>query len=152
MRVRHVHAKPGEYIAIHRNHGGRSSSSGDVMFFLMLAATGLVIWLIVSLWEIILTCLLVVFALCLIWIFRTPLGKAICWSAKHLWILCVGGATQIGKCICFCWAKFKTRRTGTDSQSPSEILSLPAEYNSSSADYGKIIQNRYDFTSRRNFS
>ena len=102
MSVRHVHAKPGEYIAVHRNHGGGGGgTSGDGMGCLTLVAVGFAIWLIVSLWEIILACLIIALAIWLIWLFRAPLGKAIGWSAKHLWSFITWSMSKIGMTVSF---------------------------------------------------
>lgn len=54
MSVRHVHTRPGEYIAVHRGHGGGGGASGgggEGCFGLL--AIIFVIWLIASFWEII---------------------------------------------------------------------------------------------------
>ena len=53
MGVRHVHARPGEYIAVHRGHGGGGGSSGGGEGCFGLLAIIFVIWLIASFWEII---------------------------------------------------------------------------------------------------
>lgn len=143
MSVRHVHAKPGEYIAVHRNHGsGGGGTGGDGMGCLTLVAVGFVIWLIVSLWEIILACLIIAPVLWLIWIFRAPLGKAISWSAKHLWSFITWGISKIGMTASSAWMKFKSRKEQDNTLSPSEQHPFAPEYNSSTANYGKIIQNR----------
>ena len=142
MSVRHVHAKPGEYIAVHRNHGGGGGgTSGDGMGCVTLVAVGFAIWLIVSLWKIILACLIVALALSLIWIFRTPLCKAIGWLAKLLWSFITWSISKIGMTASSLWGKFRNRKVQKCSQSSSEQCPFTPEYNTSSANYGKIIQN-----------
>ena len=143
MSVRHVHAKHGEYIAVHRNHGGGGGdTSGDGMGCLTLVAVGFAIWLIVSLWEIILACLIIALAIWLIWVFRAPLGKAIGWSAKHLWSFITWSMSKIGMTVSSAWMKFKNRKGQNNTQSSSEQHPFAQEYNSSTDNYGKIIQNR----------
>ena len=123
MSVRHVHAKPGEYIAVHRNHGGGGGgTSGDGMGCLTLVAVGFAIWL--------------------IWFFRAPLGKAIGWSAKHLWSFITWSMSKIGMTVSSAWMKFKNRKGQNNTQSSSEQHPFTPEYNSSTDNYGKIIQNR----------
>ena len=144
MSVRHVHAKPGEYIAVHRNHGGGGggSSSSDGGGCLAVIAVIFVVWFIASFWQIIVACAVTAIILWMIWIFRKPLGKAICWSAKKIWHLIAISSTQISKGICSCWLKFNNWRNQKRCQNPAIPHSISPEYNNSSADYGKIIQNR----------
>ena len=148
MSVRHVHARPGEYIAVHRQHGGRVRGNGgggtsrDNMGCLILVAVGVVIWLIVSLWKIILACLIIALVLWLIWIFQAPLGKAISWSAKHLWNFIIWAISKIGMTVSSVWMRFKNQKVQKNSQTSSVQHPVTPEYNNSTANYGKIIQKR----------
>ena len=80
MSVRHIHARQGEYIAVHR--GGGSSGSSDGWLTLIGIVGGIVF---VSLfWQIILACLLATGAIWLIWEFRAPLWTGVCRTAGKL--------------------------------------------------------------------
>ena len=78
MRVRHVHAKPNEYIAVHRRHpryqtrrsGGRGKS------VLQIPALAILIGLILLIiyWELVFTIALIAGGIYLIYIFRKPLS------------------------------------------------------------------------------
>lgn len=133
MSVRHIRARRGEHIVVHRNHG-----SFDERGCLTVIAIGVAIWLIASFWQIIIACAAVAIVLWMIWIFRKPLCKTICWIAKQLWRLIALGSTTIGKPMCSIWQKFKDWRN----QNPTIPHSTSAKYNNPPADYGKIIQNR----------
>ena len=56
MSVRHVHARPGEYIAVHRKHGNgggsHSGNGGGDEGCLYIIAIIIVIWIIASIWKI----------------------------------------------------------------------------------------------------
>ena len=141
MSVRHVHAKPGEYIAVHRHRGGRSSGVEGIGC-LAVIAFGFTVWFIVSYWKIILTCVIASLALWLIWEFRSPLWKAVCWISKQLWSLISKSLDLVVKAVRAGYLKIKNRQKKKCIQAPASICSASEEYNSSSADYGKIIQNR----------
>lgn len=92
MSVRHIHARPGEYIAVHRSGGAAAGGRES------LTAVGIiaVILAVVFFWEIILKAILfacaVVLAvalasgvLYLLWTFRQQLWRGTCWIARILW-------------------------------------------------------------------
>ena len=87
MSVRHIHARPGEYIAVHRDghrrHSGGSGGDGSGCLFLIIA---FLIW---SFWREILVISLVLGIVALIawlgWTFRTQIGKALCCCGVAIW-------------------------------------------------------------------
>lgn len=89
MSVRHIHARPGEYIAVHRKQKRGISRSDSIIAIIAILVA-------VSFWKFIVTGALIAAILYLIYIFRLPLGNAIRWSAKQLWSLIRRGKTKIG--------------------------------------------------------
>lgn len=88
MKVRHIHAKPGQYIAVHRNRGG-SGHNGNDFGWLKLIIIGVGIWLVISFWQVIVALVITGVALWLLWIFRDPIWFGIRWTFGQLWNLCV---------------------------------------------------------------
>lgn len=93
MSVRHIHAHPGEYIAVHRGGGNGSSADSEKGFAVLIIAVAVILFLF---WKAILTflfyalmvCLGVAFAagaLWLLWTYRSPIWQGICWIARKLW-------------------------------------------------------------------
>lgn len=97
MSVRHVHARPGEYIAVHRQHGSRGggSGSGGGDGCLTLLAIIFVIWIVASLWEIFVTLAIICAAGWLTWTFRRPLWAFLCWICAKLSLLLRAGCKGI---------------------------------------------------------
>lgn len=94
MSVRHIHARPGEYIAVHRNRGSVSASRGDTG----VSGVGIavVVLAVVFLWKIILKAILLMCAgvlvaaaaagvLWLLWKFRRQLWHGIRFAAVAVW-------------------------------------------------------------------
>ena len=85
MRVRHVHAKPNEYIAVHRqrlryqprHNGGKSGSTAQVPVLAIIIG----IILLMIYWELVITLTLVAGSIYLIYIFRKQLANMFC----NLW-------------------------------------------------------------------
>ena len=85
MRIRHVHAKPNEYIAVHRQrlryqprrNGGKSGST------IQIPALAIIIGIILLMiyWELLITLTLVAGGIYLIYIFRKQLANMFC----NLW-------------------------------------------------------------------
>lgn len=96
MSVRHIYARDGEYIAVHRHHGGYvagySSSSDDDDGWLILGGTLLGAVLIYLFWKIILMGIIVITMGWLIWKFRRPLYRLFKWAISSIWknISCLG--------------------------------------------------------------
>ena len=108
MSVRHIHASPGEYIAVHRNGGSRPTrrgggggggSGGEGLGCLLLLA--------LFFWREILSLafLLGVIALVgwLVWKFRSQIGSGLCAVAGGLghavrWILSMAWRIPVGVC------------------------------------------------------
>lgn len=136
MSVKHMYAKPGEYIAIHRSRRrkGNASSADSGYFYLFLLIA--IIAIIVCFWEIIVACLIAAAALWLIWIFRAPLGKAVWWMIRQIGKLMYKAGLMIGKWIKAGWIKFKNWRE----TKKSNDVERNTEYNRKSDNYGKIIQ------------
>ena len=80
MSVRHIHARKGEYIAVHRGGGSSGSSDGWLVVIGIIGAIVFVCYF----WQIILACLLAAGAIWLIWKFRAPLWGGVCWTARKL--------------------------------------------------------------------
>ena len=130
MSVRHIHAKPDEYIAVHRNHGngsggGRSGNGGGDEGCLYIIAIIIVIWIIANIWEILVALAVFCAAIWLIWTFRRPIWRGLCWIfTKFINLICAGyGGLQ----------KYCSRK---------KLSQQPAPYSNKSADYGKIRQHR----------
>ncbi len=132
MRVKHVHARSGEYVAVHRPkgyHRGPSKSSGD---------TGMgacILWIIAACliycyWAIIVKLLIVAGGLYVAYVFR-----------KELASVCVKG----WKSASGCWSKIFGKKKPAAIVPPaakdaSEAPSAGSRGTSSIPTYGKIIQ------------
>ena len=130
MSVRHIHARQGEYIAVHRGHGhgGRSgggSSGGGGEGCLYLLAIIFVIWFIASFWEILVALAILCAVIWLIWTFRRPIWQGLCWIFTKLTNLLRKGYNGLQSY----WSR-------------KELSQQAAPYSSKSADYGKIRQYR----------
>ena len=126
MSVRHIHAKPGEYIAVHRGHGGGGgSSSGGGEGCLGLLAIIFVIWFIASFWKILVALAILCAVIWLIWIFRRPIWQGLCWIFTKLANLVCAGYRGL--------QSYWSRKKLSQQASP---------YSNKSADYGKIRQHR----------
>ena len=126
MSVRHIHAKPREYIAVHRGHGGKSgggSSGGGGEGCLGLIAIIFVIWFIASFWEILVALAILCTVIWLIWIFRRPIWQGLCLVFTKLANLTCAGYRGLQTC----WSRKK-------------LLQQSVPYSDKSADYGKIRQ------------
>lgn len=144
MSVRHIHANPGEYIAVHRNGGSRPTrggggsgggGGGDI-------APGCLFVLALFFWREILAAAfwLGVIALVgwLVWKFRSQIGSGLCAVVGGLlralwWIVSLAWRIPIGV-----YNAIRGRRqqgAAVTSQGPS-----PASTNQGSPDYGRIIQ------------
>ena len=128
MSVRHVHARPGEYIAVHRKHGngsGHSGNGGGDEGCLYIIAIIIVIWIIASFWKILVALAIFCAVIWLIWTFRRPIWHGLCWIfTKLINLICAGyRGLQL-----YCSRKKHSQQ--------------PAPYSSKSADYGKIRQHR----------
>ena len=75
MSVRHIYAKKGEYIVVHRNSeaSGSPSNSGLLNILMLLLA----VWLIIRFWKVILFLGLSIAACWIIYSFRRPIIAAI---------------------------------------------------------------------------
>lgn len=140
MSVRHVHARPGEYIAVHRGHGGEGGSSGGGEGCFGLLAIIFVIWLIASFWEIIVAVAILCVVGWLIWTFRHPIWYGICWIFSKLANLVQAGyrglqARRAQK-------KYTQNATPCPGAPVASITQNSTPYSSKSADYGKIRQHR----------
>ena len=126
MSVRHIHAKPGQYIAVHRGHGGGggSSSGGGEGCFGLLAII-FVIWFIASFWEIIVAVAILCVVGWLIWTFRRPIWYGLCWIFTKLINLTCAGYRGLQSY----WSQKKLTQQATP-------------YSNKSADYVKIRQHR----------
>jgi hypothetical protein len=143
MRVRHIHASSGEYIAVHRNHGssGHSSAGGgdNGMGCLVL----LVLWGVWCWWQEILMIALilgVVTAVCWLgWTFRDEIADAavaigeglawVCvWLGRGIWWLLKPGWSLLQ-------SGWQACRTGRQASLPA-APAAPAR----PGNYGKIIQ------------
>ena len=131
MSVRHIHAKQGEYIAVHRKHGngsssgGRPRSGGDNGGCLWLLATVIVIWVIANFWEILVTLAILCAAIWLIWTFRHPIWRGVCWISKELITLTCTGFRGLQSYL-----------------SRKKLLQQAVPHSNMSGDYGKIRQYR----------
>ena len=145
MSVRHIHARPGEYIAVHRGHGhggrsGRGSSGGSGTGCLYLLAIIFVIWFIASFWEILVSLAILCAVIWLIWIFRRPIWHAVCWIFSKLANLVQAGYRVL--------QARRAQKKHTQDATPwpgapvTSITQNLTPYSSKSADYGKIRQHR----------
>ena len=141
MSVRHIHASPGEYIAVHRNggyrptHGGGSGSDGMGC----LCIIGII--LIFCFWKeiLIISFFLGILALVgwLIWTFRTQIGKGICIAGIAIWHGCCYVLSYV--CIKIKAAYNAIRnRLAQRTKNPQPIGSCSSS--KQSTNYGKIIQ------------
>lgn len=154
MSVRHIHARPGEYIAVHR--GGtystsRSKTSGDGAVFVI----GFILLLVF--WKLILTAVVagfvLYFAAKFIWLYRVQIWNGLRTLGGMLWngLRTSGGILWNTSCSCY----FHIRRwlanrkacppMAVQPQQPPTPIYLPPTGNSqntykSSAAYGKIVQ------------
>ena len=143
MSVRHIHAKPGEYIAVHRGHGGKSgggSSGGGGEGCLGLIAIIFLIWFIASFWEILVALAILCAVIWLIWIFRRPIWQGLRWVFTKLANLVQAGYRGL--------QARRAQKKHTQNATPwpgapvASITQNSTPYSSKSADYGKIRQHR----------
>lgn len=82
MKIRHVHARKGEYIKVHRssNKGGSSGDIGWAECLVVIAAFCFAAWLIITLWKLLLCLLLIAGGICLAWKFRSHIRQGMCIS------------------------------------------------------------------------
>ena len=145
MSVRHIHANPGEYIAVHRNGGYRSSrggsgsgsSGGDGIGCLCIIG----IILFCCFWKEILTIAFVVGILVLIgwliWTFRTQIGKGLYIGSIVIWHgICKFVSYIINRFVVFYYA-IKTHWSKRAQKTQPISISTQQKYG---ANYGKIIQ------------
>lgn len=145
MSVRHIHAKPDEYIAVHRNHGngsggGRSGNGGGDEGCLYIIAIIIVIWIIASIWEILVALAVFCAAIWLIWTFRRPIWHGVCWIFSKFANLVQAGYR--GLQACRAQKKHTQNATPCPGAPVASITQNSAPYSSKSADYGKIRQHR----------
>lgn len=117
MKVKHVNAKPGEHVVVHRQHGGGGGSGEEIGCFLLIALGG-IIWLIISFWKIILGLVILSVLGWLIWLFRRPIGGGFAWLYKKL---------KAGIQSCF---------------SQKKVPSASGTYSKGGPNYGKIRQHK----------
>ena len=154
MSIRHVHARPGEYIAVHRGgtyHTSRSNSSGDGAVFVI----GFI--LLLCFWKLILTLAVagfaIYFATKFLWLYRVQIWNRLRTLGGMLWhgLRTLGGILWNASWSCyFCIRRWLAnrkacRQMASQPQPPSTPVCLPPAGNSqnayhSSATYGKIIQ------------
>ena len=84
MSVRHIHARSGEYSAVHRGGHHTSSGGGDEGLFYAVGIVAAVL-IIYFFWKIILACLLIAAALGLVWTYRVQIWHGICWLSPNVW-------------------------------------------------------------------
>ena len=122
MSVRHIHAKPGEYIAVHRRHGSSGNDNDGCAYAL---GIGLLVVAIAALWKII-VCLAALAAVAwLVWTFRHAIWGGVCWLFR-----------SSGNLIGACRKRIQNR---------GAAKGLPQSgnpYFKNTADYGKIRQHR----------
>ena len=123
MSVRHIHAKPGQYIAVHRHRG---SGGGTDAGCAQILGIGLLIVVIVSLWKIIVGLAVLAAAGWLIWTFRHAIWSGVCRLFR-----------SIGDLIGACRRRIRNRRAAKRLPHGG-ALNLNCYY----ADYGKIRQHR----------
>ena len=132
MSVRHINAKPGEYIAVHRHHGsyyrsggGGGGTGGGGEGCLSILAVLFVIWIIASFWEIILGLVILSVIIWVIWWFRHPIWGGVRLISTKIWnCICVGGKRLHSYYI------------------RGKKVQINKTKNSKSSDYGKIRQHR----------
>ena len=143
MSIRHVHARPGEYIAVHRGgtyHSARSNSSVNGAVFVI----GFI--LLLCFWKPILTVIVagfaIYFATKFLWLYRIQI-----WNGLRM----LGGLLWNSSCSCYLrmrrWLANRKacRQIASQPQPQPTPVCLPPVRNSqhtyqSSATYGKIIQ------------
>ena len=109
MSVRHIHARPGEYIAVHRGGDTDMTIVGiiaavlTVVFFLEF-----ILKAILFVCAVLLAVALAAGALYLFWTFRRELWDGICWTAKALWDGTCWTAQTLWSAAGWCWAKCGT--------------------------------------------
>ena len=82
MSVRHIHARPGEYIAVHRGtHKGADNNAMVLLYVIGIVGIGLIVCLF---WQVILAGLLVAGAAWLLWKYRASLRRCIRWAARKM--------------------------------------------------------------------
>ena len=145
MSVRHIHASPGEYIAVHRNgryHGGGSSDASGCLVLLV----GVAVY---CFWREILVIAAIVGTLALIgwlvWRFRGQLGRAAVAVCRIAWkgirIAAIFTWRQTVRGYRFCTAKLTSRRPApTPAGQKTPLMPLSASHHD---DYGKIIQHKW---------
>ncbi|HCG25274.1 MAG TPA: hypothetical protein DE060_18645 [Lentisphaeria bacterium] len=131
MKVRHIHASPEEYIAVHRDGSGGSGGSGgdfeeDMTGCLIVAIIGFAVYLIITFWKFILCGILLIAAGWLIWKFRGPIRRFL-----------VASFLRIVSVILSLQQYFRQKRSLPQQGSRK---TLPKQTHDS--DYGKIIQRR----------
>lgn len=155
MSVRHIHARPGEYIAVHRNggyrpykpsrgggNGGSNSGEGIVILFVV----GIILFWFFA--DEILTLILILVLTALIIGILVLIGWLGWTYRKWLWQRLYNCCMAVWHGICYALAFVCGRRTAANSipqtpctkqaQRPQTIASCQSPKRS--ADYGKIIQ------------
>lgn len=143
MSVRHIHASPGEYIAVHRNgryHGGGSSDASGCLVLLI----GFAVY---CFWREILVVATIVGVLALIgwliWRFRVQLGKAAVAVCRIAWkgvrFAAIFTWRQAVRGYRFCATRLASRRATTPVRQKTPLAPPSA---SRPDDYGKIIQHK----------
>ena len=158
MSVRHVHASPGEYIAVHRDgHSYTSSSrcrrssggygSGDGTGCLVLIGIVLAIFF----WDELLTLLWLVIALALsagaIWLmgmivqkYHVQIGRGLAITFHALWKACKFTTLFVWRLISKAYGIMMAKRASCHSDAqPVALLQTPEKH---SSEYGRIIQRR----------
>ena len=142
MSVRHINAKPGEYIAVHRNGGGRPSRGGggggcDLNEALFVIGIILFIFYWKEIITIAIILAIVAIVAMLIWTFRTQIWKGLCYGCTAIWRgLCFvmpllwKASTAVYNTVRSCLSK-----SGRTPQSANAYFSQQH-----AGDYGRIIQ------------
>ena len=81
MSIRHIHARRGEHIKVHRDYncdGGNSNDWSLMQILGLLLVGSFILWIIISIWQILLCLLLIAGSIWLVWTFRRPVWYGIC--------------------------------------------------------------------------
>ncbi|MBQ8754533.1 MAG: hypothetical protein IJZ19_05835 [Lentisphaeria bacterium] len=130
MKVKHIHAKRGEYVAVHR--GSNNGSGLDLLYIVIFMVA---IWFIYKYWQVVAFFTVCAAVLWLIWTFRSFLFKIICWFVKRFWRLIVFCFIQSGQFL-------KRIFSGKISNTTPALNETSFANYKHSADYGKIVQHR----------
>ena len=129
-KIRHVHARRGEYVRVHRN----GSSSGDGWGILLFVGGIAMVILIINFIEVIMWTAAFAGLVYALVRFRKEVWKFICWSVKLVWTILTYIVKGIGYVIGKLMSLFKS----------SKPQPTAAPYGKDNPNYGKILQD-YDW-------